>query len=146
MQLCGTSSSTGPKGWVRNICQVDWTNIFFVIVLGIATGLIQRASAVQRPVYVGDATIAYPHAEDNSIAFWVALFVPALVLLLTAAVLEFAAFRQHGRRQAWMMLLNVILALLASLAVTGFMTELFKRICGRLRWVVVAAKGVQAVA
>jgi hypothetical protein len=118
----------------RAICQIDWTCIFFIIALGIATGILQKHSAVQRPVYVGDATISYPHRDGNSIEFWVALFVPAIILLGTAAALEFVVFRSRGSGQAWLMLLNIVLALLASLACTGFLTELFKRICGRLRY------------
>lgn len=122
-----------PSSWARNICQVDWTCIFFIITLGIATGVVQRASTVQRPIYLQDATISYPHRPADSIAFWLALFIPAVVLLLTAANLEFLVFGKQGSRQAWFMLLNIVLALLASLAVTGFLTELFKRICGRPR-------------
>lgn len=125
--------SSASRGWVRNICQVDWTCIFFIITLGIATGVVQRVDPVQRPVYLGDATIAFPHRSSNSIEFWVALFIPALVLLISAAAVEFIIHRKQGQRQAWLMLLNVVLAALAALAVTGFMTELFKRICGRLR-------------
>lgn len=65
--------------------------------------------------------------------FWVALFVPAVLLLSLAVALEFLLFGSQDTRQAWLMLLNIMLAVLAALAVTGFMTELFKRICGRLR-------------
>lgn len=127
-----TSGSRG--GWVRGICEVDWSCVFLIISLGIATGVLQKAAAVPRPIFLGDATIAYPHRASNSIEFWVALVVPALVLLASAAVLEFLAFKQQqGWRQAWLNLLNVALAMLAALAVAGFLTELFKRICGRLR-------------
>jgi hypothetical protein len=127
-----TASSRG--GWVRGLCQVDWSCVFLIISLGIATAVLQRTAAVQRPIFLGDATIAYSHRDSNSIEFWVALVVPALLLLASAAVLEFLVFKQQqGARQAWLNLLNVVLALLAALAVTGFLTELFKRICGRLR-------------
>lgn len=130
-----SSSTTASRAaWVRGICQIDWSCVFLIISLGIATALLQKTAAVQRPIFLGDATIAYPHREDSSIPFWVALVVPALMLLASAAVLEFLALKQQqGRRQAWLNLLNVALAMLAALAVAGFLTELFKRICGRLR-------------
>jgi hypothetical protein len=112
---------------------VDWTNVFFIITLGIATAVIQRVTAVQRPIYLGDATIAFPHRDSNSIAFWLAVVLPALILLFSAIAIEFVVFKRQGSRQAWLMLLNVVLALLGALAVNGFLTELFKRICGRLR-------------
>jgi hypothetical protein len=125
--------SSASRGWVRDCCQVDWTNVFFIITLGIATALIQRVTAVQRPIYLGDATIAFPHRDNNSIAFWLAVVLPALILLFSAIAVEFVVFKRQGSRQAWLMLLNVVLALLGALAVNGFLTELFKRVCGRLR-------------
>lgn len=124
------------RRWVRDCCIVDWTCIFFIVGFGIAIACLQKTPAIQRPVFLSDATIAYPHAAKNSVAFWVAIVVPVLLLAFTAAVLEFGVLgRQQGTRQACLMLLNILLALLGSLAVTGFMTELFKRICGRLRCV-----------
>jgi len=123
---------SSTPAWLRNISQVDWTCIFFIISLGIGTYAIQRTPAVQRPFQLDDATISFPHQPD-SVAFWVAPVLPAVILLISAVVLEFLVFRQQGGRQAGMMLLNIILAFLACLAVTGFLTELFKRICGRLR-------------
>jgi hypothetical protein len=125
--------SSSRRGWVQGLCQIDWTCVFIIIVLGIATGSVQKAPTVQRPIYIGDATIAYPHFLKNSVPFWVAVVVPAVILLLSALVLEFLVLRRQGRGQAWMTLLNVVLAMLAALAATGFLTELFKRICGRLR-------------
>lgn len=130
-----TSTRSSKGGWVRDLLMVDWSSVFMIISLGIATAVLQNTAAVQRPIFLGDATIAYPHRDSNSVAFWVALFVPALLLLASAAVLEFLQVfkQQQGRRQAWLNLLNVVLAMMAALAVTGFLTELFKRICGRLR-------------
>jgi len=125
------SNSSTPL-WLRNVCLVDWTCIFFIITLGIATAMIQKTPAVQRPFQLDDATIAFP-LQKNSVEFWVALVIPALILVVSTVIVEFHVFRKQGKRQAGMLLLNIILAFLACLAVTGFMTELFKRICGRLR-------------
>lgn len=127
-----TRSSSRPS-WGRSLCQVDWTCLFFIIALGIATGIVkQTLRPAERPVYLGDATIAFSH-KPNSVQTWQAALVPAVLLLASAVVIEFVLHRRQGARQAWLMLVNTVLAMLAALAVTLFLTELFKRICGRLR-------------
>lgn len=133
-----SSSNSRTGGGLRTLCEVvDWTAVFLIIVLGIGTGIVGKRTPVFRPIYVGDATIAYPHYDTNSVAFWVAIVVPAVVLLVAAAVLEFWTFRfRQSRQQAAVLYVNIVLTMLAALAVTGFLTELFKRICGRLRWAV----------
>jgi hypothetical protein len=123
----------GTQGLARTLCELDWTCVFVIIVLGISTAAVNRRAPVRRPIYVWDAATAYPH-QPNSVPFWVAIAAPAAVLLAYSSAVELWALRSHQTwRRGALQLANVLLALLAALAATGFLTELFKRICGRLR-------------
>ncbi|WIA36678.1 hypothetical protein OEZ86_007960 [Tetradesmus obliquus] len=85
-----------------------------------------------RPVFQPDATIAYPTVGDHDMPFVVALLVPFVVLVLTALAVECLWFK-HGCQRRTITLINLLLTFMAAVAVVGFMTELFKRLAGRLR-------------
>eukprot|EP00775_Hariotina_reticulata_P012446 gene12446-12583_t len=70
---------------------------------------------------------------DHDMPFWVALLVPFLVLLAAASAIEFWLVGSKSRPARVATFINVILGFMAAIAVVGFMTELFKRICGRSR-------------
>lgn len=107
-----------------------------IIIFGITVaGIDKSLPIVQRPVFASDATIAYKFVGDKELHFATALVVPALVLLATAAAMEFLVLRQQGWQKAAANFINIIFSVLATIAVVGFLTELFKRMCGRLRCV-----------
>ncbi|WIA16493.1 hypothetical protein OEZ85_013173 [Tetradesmus obliquus] len=85
-----------------------------------------------RPVFQPDATIGYPTVGDHDMPFVVALLVPFVVLVLTALAVECLWFH-HGCQRRTITLINLLLTFMAAVAVVGFMTELFKRLAGRLR-------------
>lgn len=120
--------------WPGAVKQLDLASVVIIIVFGAVTAAVQDIQAVQRPVLLYDATISYQYMADHDFPFWLALLVPFIVLFITAVAIEYVFVAQNKRR-ASVMLVNIILAALAALAVVGFLTELFKRICGRLRWV-----------
>lgn len=120
------------SSWCGLARQLDLTYIVIIIIFGVAVSVVEHHDPVQRPVFTYDATISYKFMGDHEVPFWVALVVPFLVLVATAAVVEFLYISQ-GWRRATIAFVNVILAALAAVAVVGFLTELFKRLCGRIR-------------
>jgi hypothetical protein len=87
-----------------------------------------------RPVFEPDAMIGYKHVGDHDMPFVVALVVPFVVLVVTVLTVECLWVKQCWQRRT-ITLINILLTFLAAVAVVGFMTELFKRLAGRLRWV-----------
>lgn len=138
------------KAACRFFTSIDWGCLVIVIVLGIATaGVSTTMSPRMRPVFQPDATIAYPTVGDHDMPFVVALLVPFVVLVLTALAVECLWFK-HGCQRRTITLINLLLTFMAAVAVVGFMTELFKRLAGRLRWVLrlmttISGKQMQAV-
>lgn len=117
--------------WRRIASELDWALFVVVVVLAIATACTDRLRPVQRPFLLTDATISYPYAQHD-MHFAVALLVPFVLLLATMAAFEFVVFKQRWPRAA-SHFINGIVTQLGALAVVGFMTELFKTVCGRLR-------------
>lgn len=120
------------NSWTQIARELDLTCLAIIVTFGVATGVVGHFQPVQRPVFVYDATISYKFVGDHEFPFWLAVVVPALALLATAAVLEYACLKP-GWKRATAAFTNVVLAAVAAIAVVGFLTELFKRICGRLR-------------
>lgn len=101
--------------------------------MGLGVALVDKSPPAQRPVFLLDASISH-HKDPDTMAFWLALLVPFLVLAATAAALELGPLRRgQGWAAAAVSVVNCLLNCLAALGVTGFLTELFKRHCGRLR-------------
>ncbi|KAF6261425.1 phosphatidic acid phosphatase type 2/haloperoxidase [Scenedesmus sp. NREL 46B-D3] len=112
---------------------VDWGCLVITIVLGVATaGISARMSPALRPVFQPDATIGYRHVGEHDMPFAVALLVPFVVLVATVLAVECLCIQQNWQRRT-VVLLNILLTFMAAVAVVGFMTELFKRLAGRLR-------------
>eukprot|EP00882_Tetradesmus_deserticola_P025112 GHRQ01027561.1.p3 GENE.GHRQ01027561.1~~GHRQ01027561.1.p3 ORF type:complete len:139 (-),score=53.65 GHRQ01027561.1:744-1160(-) len=112
---------------------VDWGCLVIVIVLGIATaGIDKYIAPTLRPVFQPDATIGYRHVGEHDMPFFVALLVPFVVLAATVMAVECLVMKQRWQRRT-VMVVNILLTFMAAVAVVGFMTELFKRLAGRLR-------------
>jgi cell division protein FtsW (lipid II flippase) len=123
------------KAACRILSSIDWGCLLIVVVLGIATaGINKNMSPAMRPVFQPDATIAYQTVGDHDMPFVVALLVPFVVLVVTALAVECLCVKQGWQRRT-ATLVNILLTFMAAVAVVGFMTELFKRLAGRLRWV-----------
>jgi len=114
---------------------IDFTAILIIVALGIAVAGIQKQQPVQRPVFLQDASIAFKYMGHHAMPFWIALLVPFLVLLAAAVAIEFWLVNCKRRPARVATFINVLLGFMAAIAVVGFMTELFKRMCGRSRWV-----------
>jgi hypothetical protein len=113
---------------------VDWGCLLVVIALGVTTAKIQHMAPTLRPVLQPDATIGYNYVGNHEMPFVVALLVPFVVLVVTVLAVECFFVKQSWQRRT-VTLVNILLTFLAAVAVVGFMTELFKRLAGRLRWV-----------
>ncbi|KAF8065539.1 Pyroxd2 [Scenedesmus sp. PABB004] len=131
------AAKPGRRGWAAGAAAVaarlDWSCAALIVVLGIATKAVGHRAPAARPVFASDPSIALPFTKHD-MPFWVALLVPFVVLVVAAAALEFGARRrQQGVARAAVVLVNLLLTTLAALVVVGFMTELLKRLGGRLR-------------
>lgn len=117
---------------VRDIfVQQDWALLLYIILCGIGIAIMQGKDPIQRDVFINDATISYPH-KDNTIDEWLAPFVPAVVFIGSLFLVECYLFRR-GHVDTIAAMLRFFMSCLAALAFVGFLTELFKLICGRLR-------------
>lgn len=117
------------------IASLDWSALLLIVVLCIGTAALQGVAPVQRPLVVGDAAVVYPRAKG--MPFVVALLVPAALSFFCAILpLELLAARALGApwaRPAAARIADACLSGWAALMTTGFLTELLKRLCGRLR-------------
>jgi hypothetical protein len=116
----------------RLLGSLDWGCLLIIIALGVTTAKIQHMAPAMRPVFQPDATIGYRHVGDHDMPFVVALLVPFAVLVATVLVVECLFVKQSWQRRT-ATLINVLLTFMAAIAVVGFLTELFKRLAGRLR-------------
>jgi len=112
--------------------QQDWFLWVLIVLAAVGTYLVDKyLYHTNRRFEVTDTTIAYQHNEDT-IAFWLAPLVPAVVFIFHMAYWELT--KTHlpwGHR--FSSIFRFFTSALAALAVVGFHTELFKTLCGRLR-------------
>jgi membrane-associated phospholipid phosphatase len=112
--------------------QQDWFLWVLIVLAGVATYVVdKKVPNYERKFVVSDSTIAYVHNEDT-IAFWLAPLIPAVVFIAHMAYWELT--KTHlplGHRIS--SIFRFFTSCLAALAVVGFHTELFKTLCGRLR-------------
>jgi hypothetical protein len=120
-----------PAG--RILGSLDWGCLLIIIALGVTTAKIQHMAPTMRPVFQPDATIGHKHL-DHDMPFVTALLVPVAVLVATVLAVECLFVKQSWQRRT-VTLINILLTFMAAMAVVGFLTELFKRLAGRLRWV-----------
>lgn len=119
-------------GWVSFFRQQDWALLPVFVGGLIAIGIIEHQVPVIRPVFIYDATISYAKYPDT-VHFALAPAVPAIIMLFTVIILEFAVFGKRHWSQSLAAIVRFIFSMLTALVWVSFLTELFKNLCGRLR-------------
>lgn len=121
--------------WKRDartvLAQQDWALLILIIVCGVGITVTEHMDPVQRPIFIYDATIAYEN-KPNTVENVLAPLIPAIVFIGSLVLVECYLFRRDKIATA-ATFVRFFMACWAALTVTGFMTELFKLICGRLR-------------
>lgn len=123
---------TGCANSMRTLLsQQDWALWILVVVCIAGIGVMEFMDPVQRPVFIYDATIAYEN-KPNTIDDFLAPLIPAIVFIGSLVLVECYLFRKTKTATA-AAVLRFFFSCFAALTVVGFLTELFKLICGRLR-------------
>ncbi|KIZ05403.1 hypothetical protein MNEG_2554 [Monoraphidium neglectum] len=125
----------GASNWRRDartvLAQQDWALLILIFVCAVGIGICEFKAPVQRPVFLYDATISYANKPNTIEDYWAPL-IPAIVFVFSLALVECYLFRKSKVATA-AAFLRFFMAGWAALMVVGFLTELFKIICGRLR-------------
>lgn len=113
------------------LAQQDWSLMLLIVLCGIGICVLETKNPVQRPIFVFDSTISFEH-KPNTIDDFLAPLIPAIVFIMSLVLVECYLFRR-GKVATTAACVRFFMACWAALMVVGFLTELFKLICGRIR-------------